>query len=102
MQHKIFPWLAAGIGLFLALLVYASNAGRSEPRLSPLMLLFVSELGFFVTLIGAWSGLRLWLASSRPWILLLLSGTCGIMSLAFLYLGIVFWSGLVPVEVSSL
>ncbi|MGD8933100.1 MAG: hypothetical protein PVI52_11060 [Chromatiales bacterium] len=102
MQQKIFPWLAAGAGLVLALvLAYAGDTDRSEPRLPPLMLLFLSELGFLVTLIGTWSGMRLWLAGRRPWTLLLVSSACGLMSLAFLYLGIAFWSSLVPVEIST-
>jgi hypothetical protein len=101
MQQKTFPWLAAGIGLILALvLLRAGSVERSEPLLPPLMLLFISELGFFVTLLGAWSSARLWLAAREQWMLLLIGGACVVMSLAFLYLGIVFWSGLVPVPAS--
>jgi hypothetical protein len=100
MQKKTFPWLAAGIGLILSLMLLpAISADRSEPLLPPLMLLFICELGFLVSLIGAWTGLRTWLAA-RQWSLLLVSGACGFMTLAFLYLGIVFWSGLVPIEAS--
>jgi hypothetical protein len=98
-RYKTLPWLAAGIGLILSLvLLYAGEADRGEPPLPPLMLLFISELGFLLSLIGAWSGMRLWLAEQRPWPLLLVSAACAIMTLAFLYLGFAFWGGLVPVE----
>ena len=68
MQSKTFPWLAAGIGLILALvLLQATSTDRTEPLLPPLMLLFISELGFIVTLLGAWSGARLWRLARRQW-----------------------------------
>jgi hypothetical protein len=95
MQHR-FPWLAAGLGLVLALLLaQAMEETRTEPLLPPLMLLFISEFGFFLTLIGAWLGGRAWLAQRHQWSLLLISSACGIMALAFLYLGLALWSGLV-------
>ena len=99
MVQKTFPWLAAGIGLILILvLLQANSIERSEPLLPPLMLLFISELGFLVTLLGAWSGARIWLAAREQWLPFLLSGACAVMSLAFLYLGIAFWSGLISIS----
>jgi hypothetical protein len=98
MVQKTFPWLAAGIGLILALvLLQANSVERSEPLLPPLMLLFISELGFLVTLLGAWSGARIWRAAREQWMLLLISGACVAMSLGFLYLGLALWSGLVSI-----
>jgi len=98
MQHKTFPWLAAGIGLILALVLqYAAGKELDETPLPPLMLLFISELGFLLTLLGAWSGARLWLAARSQWMMLLLSGVCALLALAFLYLGLAYWGGLVSV-----
>ncbi len=98
MQQKMFPWLAAGIGLILVLvLLRTSTELRTEPLLPPLMLLFISEFGFFVTVIGAWLGGRAWLTERSQWSLLLVGGACGILALVFLYLGISLWSGFVTV-----
>ena len=99
MPHKSFPWLAAGIGLALSLVLLNATAdARTEPLLPPLMLLFISELGFLVTVVGAWLGGRAWLLERAQLTLLSLSLACGGMALGFLYLGFALWSGLVPVD----
>jgi hypothetical protein len=97
MQQPWFPWLAAGIGLLLALLLLqATGTARAEPLLPELMLLFMSEFGFLVTLAGAWIGGRSWLAQRDQWAMLLLSFACGVMALGFLYLGVVLWTDIAP------
>ena len=96
MKHKMFPWLAAGIGLMLTLvLLRATGEGLTEPRLPLLMLLFISEFGFLVTVIGAGLGGRAWLTQRSQWSMLLVGSACGAMALVFLYLGLSLWGGFV-------
>ena len=99
MQKNVFPMIAAGIGLLLALVLARSLAvgEGDDPLLPALTLLFICEFGFMVTAAGAWFGGRLWLVERGPLGLLLAVLGCVVLALAFLYVGLGLWVGVAPV-----
>jgi hypothetical protein len=90
-----FPTLALSVGLVLALVLLAAGGGdpAGEHRLPLLMLLLMSELGFIVTAIGAFVGIR-GMRGEGPR-LASLSVTLGCMTLAvgFVVMGLALWPG---------
>jgi hypothetical protein len=93
MNKQAFPFLASGIGLVLALLLARSTQGVEEGQylLPPLTLLFISEFGFLVTVVGAWFGGRLWLTKRNLKGVLLAALGCLALALGFLYKGLSLW-----------
>lgn len=92
MKRFNFPWIAAGIGIILA--IGMLRGGATEPAgatgLPPLTLLFMSEFGFLVTAAGAFVGIRAWRrGSSRRELLLGLA--CSVLALGFAAIGIAMW-----------
>jgi hypothetical protein len=88
-----FPWLAAGLGLLLSIVLLQSGilGDASERSLPVLTLLFISEFGFLVTSAGSVIALRsLWL-QGRSLSNLLLTLACGLLAIAFFTLGIMLW-----------
>jgi hypothetical protein len=92
-----FPWLSAGIGLLLAMVLIQSGVlGDAADRSLPLLtLLFISEFGFFVTAAGSVMAGRTLLQQGRSWSNLLLTLACGALSIAFFTLGILLWQSTV-------
>lgn len=88
-----FPWLAAGLGLLLAMVLLQSGVlGAAEARKLPLLtLLFISEFGFLVTAAGSIVAGRSLLQQSRNWTQLSLTLACGALAIAFFSLGIMLW-----------
>ena len=88
-----FPWLAAGLGLLLAMVLLQTGAlGPAEARSLPLLtMLFISEFGFLVTAAGSIVAARTLLQQGRTWSLLLLTLACGGLAIAFFSLGIMLW-----------
>jgi hypothetical protein len=90
-----FPWVAAGIGLILAMVlirVDPFSAGETS-TLPPLTLLFISEFGFLVTGAGGAFAGKAFFREARSWTNLLLSIACFALSLAFLAVGVLLWRG---------
>jgi hypothetical protein len=56
-----------------------------------LTLLFISEFGFLVTALGAWSGARFWLGDRNLKGVLSAALGCLTMAIAFLYMGLSLW-----------
>jgi hypothetical protein len=90
-----FPWLAAGLGLLLSMVLLKSGVlGPADARSLPLLtLLFISEFGFFVTAAGSIVAGRTLIRQGRDWTHLLLTLACGVLAVAFFSLGIMLWQG---------
>ncbi|MGD8910918.1 MAG: hypothetical protein PVI92_16400 [Chromatiales bacterium] len=88
-----FPWIAAGIGLLLAMVLLQSGVlGEAAERSLPLLtMLFISEFGFIVTAAGSFVAGRILLRQARSWTNLFLSVACGALAIAFFTLGIQLW-----------
>jgi hypothetical protein len=88
-----FPWLAAGLGLLLAMVLLQTGVlGPAEARSLPLLtMLFISEFGFLVTAAGSIVAGRTLMQQGRSWTQLLLSLACGALAVAFFTLGIMLW-----------
>jgi hypothetical protein len=90
-----FPWIALGVGLFLALGLLLGGAGAPEgERVLPLLtMLLGAELGFFVTGAGAVVAVRRLRAGETgtvPWMLI---AACAALAVGFFWLGIAMWPG---------
>jgi hypothetical protein len=95
MRRDWFPWLALGIGLTDALLVLrAIGDPSSEPALPLLTLLFMSEFGVIVCVIGAVAGVRQFLGGHARWGALLAALGCLTTGIALGWLGIGLWQGI--------
>lgn len=90
-----FPWLSAGIGLLLAMVLIQSGVlGEAADRSLPLLtMLFICEFGFIVTTAGSVMAGRTLLQQGRNWSNLLLTVSCGVLAIAFFTLGILLWQG---------
>ncbi len=90
-----FPWISAGLGLILAMvLIRAGVLGEESERSLPLLtLLFISEFGFLVTAAGSVFAGRGLMRSDRHWSQVLLTFACGALAVAFFSLGILLWQG---------
>ena len=90
-----FAWLALGVGLLLALVLLQTGAmgpeaGRSLPLLT---LLIITEFGFFLTVIGAATGIRRLMAGGFNLTLFIALVGCGLLAAGFLWLGLQLWPG---------
>jgi hypothetical protein len=88
-----FPWLAAGIGLLLAMVLLQTGVlGEADDRSLPLLtMLFISEFGFIVTAAGSFVAGRTLLRQGHSWANLFLSVACGALAIAFFILGFQLW-----------
>ncbi len=93
MKTHNFPYIAAGLGLLLMLLVMrGSQPGADGATALPVLtLLIVSEFAFFVTAAGAYIGIRHSLSTGLKSLYALTSITCGVLSVSFLWLGFELW-----------
>ncbi len=88
-----FPWLAAGLGLLLAMVLLQTGIlGPAEARSLPLLtMLFISEFGFLVTAAGSVVAGKTLMQQGRNWTQLFLTLACGALAIAFFSLGIMLW-----------
>jgi len=82
---------AVGILLGLALFFAGALAPRGEQALPLLMMLFMSEMGFIVSLGGALYGLKLWKEGKQSFLLLNAVAGSG-LAVALLILGLKLWA----------
>ncbi len=96
MNNMPFAWLGLGTGLLVMLgLLVSGAAGPAEHfRLPVLTLLIINEFGFFVTAIGAGTGIRRMLAQGSSSSMLLSVAGCVVLALGFVWLGIQLWPGM--------
>ncbi|MCG7874462.1 MAG: hypothetical protein N0C88_11570 [Candidatus Thiodiazotropha lotti] len=88
-----FPWISAGLGLTLAMVLISSGVFRdpAERGFPLLTTLFITEFGFLVTAAGAFVSGRSSLVTKRRWSQILLTVVCGALALAFFILGLTLW-----------
>lgn len=94
MKRSVIPLITTAVGMLLAFVLVASGATAAgeEQALPLLMMLFMSELGFIISLGGALYGIKLW-QQSRVQRFLLLNAAAGIvLALGLLFLGITLWA----------
>lgn len=94
MKAERISWLALGFGLLLMMLLLASGAVQGDQLKLPLLtLLMASELGFLVTLIGAFQAVRTRSKLGVQWAMLVAIG-CAALSLSFAWIGLSLWQGM--------
>ncbi|MCG8041156.1 MAG: hypothetical protein AB2688_18705 [Candidatus Thiodiazotropha taylori] len=88
-----FPWISAGLGLTLAMVLISSGVFRepAERGLPLLTTLFITEFGFLVTAAGAYFSGKSSLEPDRHWSQILLTAVCGALAVAFFILGLTLW-----------
>jgi len=96
MNKDKFPYLAAGIGFIIVIILLQAGAGGSELKTGfPLLtLLFLCEFGFFMTVAGAIHSGFLY-SSKRKQGLLIILIVCVILFIYFLFTGIDIWQSYV-------
>jgi hypothetical protein len=96
MGKLTFPWLAMGLGLLVAVGLVASGVLSPEANydLPLLTMMIVNEFGFFVTAIGAGTGINILLKNGMQPNLLMVTIACGLMAAGFLFLAIRLWPGM--------
>jgi heme/copper-type cytochrome/quinol oxidase subunit 3 len=93
MSKSKFPFVALGMGLFIMLLVInGSETGEDGSTTIPLLtLLIVSEFGFFVNAIAVYFGIRQIQEDGIKLLNVVITLSCVLLSIGFLWLGIVLW-----------
>jgi formate hydrogenlyase subunit 4 len=88
-----FPWISAGLGLTLTLVLISSGVFKdpAERGLPLLTTLFITEFGFLVTAAGAFISGRSFLETERSRMHIFLTVVCGALALAFFILGLLLW-----------
>ena len=93
MQNTHFSFIATALGLILLALLMktAPETIDGPPKLPLLTMLIVSEFGFFVTAIGAFTAIKTQLAKGHNKYLLTSTICCILLSIKFLLTGISYW-----------
>jgi hypothetical protein len=98
-----FSWLAAGLGLFLALvLLLGGGADPAAARGLPLLTrLLISEFGFLLTAGGAFWGFKTWRSQGAKTATLIAAIACVALALGFSLIGLILWiEGIGPAQAS--
>jgi hypothetical protein len=96
MNRVAFPWIAAGVGLVLALVLFQGGVGQpgGGKGLPLLTSLLIAELGFFVGVGGTYLAFRQWRAGTEPRLPVAASGlACAVLAVGFLVAGVSIWNG---------
>ncbi|MFM1892733.1 MAG: hypothetical protein RLZ44_1810 [Pseudomonadota bacterium] len=93
MSKRNYPFVAAGVGLLLLLIVMRGSAPGSDGSTAlPLFtLLAISEVAFFVTAIGAYIGIRQIRAGGTKVVYALTVLSCVLLALGALLGGVMLW-----------
>jgi hypothetical protein len=94
MSNQKLPFLAAGLGFLLALVLIQSGSGLSgfTDGLPLLTLLFLCEIGLIVTLVGGVMSGIIWFKNRRNFAMLINAMVCLILGIYFIMTGIFIWS----------
>jgi hypothetical protein len=94
MSNQKLPFLAAGLGFLLALVLIQSGSGLSSftDGLPLLTLLFLCEIGLIVTLVGFVMSGIVWFKNRRIFTMLINAMVCLILGIYFIMTGIFIWS----------
>ena len=93
MQKTYFSIIATALGLLLLALLLKSAplVAGGEPRLPLLTMLIVSEFGFIVTAIGAFTGIKTVLLAGKNKYIIASTFCCAAMSIKFFVIGFSYW-----------
>jgi hypothetical protein len=88
-----FPYIAAGLGLMLFLVVMRGSTITSDgtTALPLLTLLVVSEFSFFVNAIAVFIGIKHINATGMKMFYTATTVLCAVLTVCFLYLGFTLW-----------
>ena len=94
MNRTVLPWIAAGIGLVLALVLFQGGAAQPGGGGLPLLTaLLVAEFGFFVSAGGCYLAYRQWAAHQGGNLAIAASGlACTALGVGFLVTGLSIWN----------
>jgi hypothetical protein len=94
MSNQKLPFLAAGLGFLLALVLIQSGSALSgfTDGLPLLTLLFLCEIGLIVTLVGGVMSGIVWFKNRRNFAMLINAMVCLILGIYFIMTGIFIWS----------
>jgi heme/copper-type cytochrome/quinol oxidase subunit 3 len=93
MNKNNFPFVALGIGLLIMLFVMKGRETLDDGTTAiPLLtLLIISEFAFFLTIIGAYFGIRRILTDGMKPLNVVITLFCMLLSVGFLWLGVALW-----------
>jgi heme/copper-type cytochrome/quinol oxidase subunit 3 len=93
MSKQNYPFIAAGVGLLLLLIVLKGSEPRADGTTTlPLFtLLAISEVAFFATAIGAYLGIRRMRAGGTRVTYALIVLSCVMLAVGSLLAGIMLW-----------
>ena len=88
-----FPYLALGLAATILLIVIRGGQldAQGNTTLPLLTLLVMSEFAFFVTAIASYIGIKHLVATGFKLLYALTTLLCFVLSLRFLYMGIMLW-----------
>jgi hypothetical protein len=92
MNRKVFPFIALGLGLLMALILTMGGALSGQLIMPLLAALLMSEFGLILNLIGLYLGF-LSLTDARSPVMMVTMLGCVLMAVFFLWLGIQLWPG---------
>ena len=90
MNSKVFPFIALGLGLLLAMTLIVGGALGGQLMLPLLAALLMSEFGFILNLAGLYFAYKNYVEEKAPVMLLTLLGSI-LLAVFFLWLGIELW-----------
>jgi hypothetical protein len=90
MNRKVFPFIALGIGLFMAAVLLLGGAISGQLLMPLLAALLMSEFGFILNLVGVFLAYQS-LNEVRSVPVMITMVGCALMAVFFLWLGITLW-----------
>ncbi|MEJ2180105.1 MAG: hypothetical protein P8Y28_06600 [Gammaproteobacteria bacterium] len=91
MKKSTFPIVAMFIGLILVIILVSMETAAGQFSAPLLMLMFMSELGFFVTGAGAFIGVKLQIEKGLDIKLLLWTLCCSVLAIVLALKGYAIW-----------
>ena len=91
MKKSTFPIVAMFVGLILVIILVSMETAAGQFSAPLLMLMFMSELGFFVTGAGAFIGTKLQIEKGLDIKLLLWTLCCGVLAIVLALKGYAIW-----------
>lgn len=90
MNRKVFPFIALGIGLFMAAVLLLGGALSGQLLMPLLAALLMSEFGFILNLVGVFLAYQS-LNEVRSVPVMITMVGCALVAVFFLWLGITLW-----------
>ncbi|MDX1334467.1 MAG: hypothetical protein R3312_01680 [Gammaproteobacteria bacterium] len=90
MNKKVFPFIALGLSLFMAVVLLLGGALSGQLLMPLLAALLMSEFGFILNLVGVFLAYQSFSASRSVAVMITMVG-CVLMAVFFFWLGITLW-----------